>query len=118
MTTDTDQQPETGHVETQDGTRLQQLHETYTSLKATAEEVQTQLKAITDALKVELTNACPGATKIDLTGSAPPLRLTYAESWRVDAKKLKREQPETYVRYAKKSGSWTLKAAPGGGGPE
>jgi hypothetical protein len=32
------------------------------------------------------------------------------ESWRVDAKKLKTEAPETYVRYATKSTAWQLRA--------
>jgi hypothetical protein len=58
----------------------------------------------------------PGASRVDLAGGAhgPALQLTYSESWRVDATRLKAEQPVLYVQYAKKSGSWSLAEAKGG----
>lgn len=100
------------------GSRLEQLHEAYAGAKAAADEATTRLKAVTDALKVELTQAAPeGTSRIELIGPlGPPLRLTYAETWRLDSRRLKAEDPEMYVRYAKKSGSWTLRE--GGGAPE
>jgi hypothetical protein len=115
MTDSTPAPDRLARVETPHGSRLEQLHEAYAGAKAAAEEATTRLKAITDALKVELTQAAPeGASRIELVGEAGPrLRLTYSESWRLDSRQLKAEDPETYVRYAKKSGSWTLKE--GGG---
>ena len=47
-------------------------------------------------------------------GAGPALTLTYSESWRIDAKRLKAEDPETYVRYAKKGGSWSMRPAKAG----
>lgn len=114
----TDQQtaePPLHVVQAAQSARLAQLHAAYADAKAANDAAAEQLKAITDAIKLELTQAAPeGYTRIGLDGpDGPPLRLTYAESWRVDSRKLKAEDPETYVRYAKKSGSWTLKAAGG-----
>lgn len=93
-------------------TRLEQLTAQYDMAKAEADKAASTLKAVTDAIKLELASAAPGETSIDLVSDllAAPLRLVAVESWRVDAKKLKAEAPETYVRYAKKSTSWTLRA--------
>lgn len=97
--------------------RLAQLHAQYADAKAEADAAAKRLKDITDALKAEMTQAAPGAPRLELVGGhGPALRLTYVESWRIDSTKLKAENPETYVRYAKKSGSWTLKAVAGSAG--
>lgn len=92
--------------------RLAQLQAVYAEKKAAKDAAEKELKAITDAIKVELTSLDPEERRFELTGNgdAPSLRLTYVESWRLDSTRMKRENPETYVRYAKKSGSWTLKA--------
>lgn len=92
------------------GTRLEQLHAAYATAKAEADEAAARLKAVTDAIKVELTQVEPEARRIELRSStgAPALRLTYLESWRLDSTRLKREHPETWVAYARKSGSWRL----------
>lgn len=112
-------EPQIPTVTAEPGSRLEQLHEAYAGAKAAADETAKQLKAITDAIKLELTQAAPeGTAKVQLTGSAPPLRLQWVESWRVDARRLKAEDPETYVRYAKKSGTWQLKTGSGGGTAE
>lgn len=89
--------------------KLAQLHALYAERKAAADEATKQLKAVTDAIKIELTTAAPGQTRIELVGkNGPPLGLSYVETWRLDSTRLKREQPETYVLYAKQSGSWRL----------
>lgn len=97
--------------------RLAQLHASYDEAQANYDAASSHLDAIKTGIKAELAQLAPeGSTKIALNGTdGPPLTLTYAESWRVDSRKLKTEDPETYVRFAKKSGSWTLKAARGGG---
>lgn len=94
------------------GSRLEQLHAQYADAKAAADGAAERLKAITDALKVELQTAAGAqASRIDLVGAAgPPLRMTYSETWRLDSTRLKADNPELYVRYAKKSGSWRLVA--------
>lgn len=108
-------EPEPTRVQAEPGTRLEQLHAAYPAAKSAADAAAAALKAITDGIKLELTQAAPEARRIALGGDAgPALQLTYAESWRVDAKKLKAEDPLTYVRFATKSGSWTLKAVRGG----
>lgn len=91
--------------------RLAQLAAQYDLAKAEADKAATDLKAITNAIKLELTNAAPGETSIDLVSDdlVNPLRLVAVESWRIDATKLKSERPETYVRYTVKGTSWTLR---------
>lgn len=96
-------------------TRLAQLHAQYADAKAAADAASATLKAITDAIKLELTQAAPEETKVALVSdNGPRMTLTYSETWRFDSTRFKREDPETYVRFAKKSGSWTLKAVAGG----
>lgn len=93
-------------------TRLAQLVAQYDLAKAEADKAAETLKAITDAIKTELVQAAPGEHDIRLESDdlARPLRLLAIESWRVDAKRLKEESPETYVRFAKKSTSWQLRS--------
>lgn len=90
--------------------RLQQLHALYGPAKAKADAAAAELKAVTDGIKAELAAAAPeGSTKVDLLSPVgPPLRLDYRESWRIDSRKLKREAPELYVRYARQSHGWYL----------
>jgi hypothetical protein len=92
--------------------RLEQLAAQYDQAKAEAAKATEALTAITNAIKLELTNAAPGANDIRLDSPelAQPLRLFAVSSWRVDAKKLKAEAPEIYVRYATKSTAWQLRA--------
>jgi hypothetical protein len=98
-------------VQAQPGTRLEQLAAQYDLAKAEADKAGETLKAVVDAIKLELTLAAPNETTVDLYSPdlARPLRLIAVDSWRVDAKKLKTEAPETYVRYAKRSTSWQLR---------
>lgn len=93
------------------GSRLEDLLATYARLKPEADELASRLKSITDAIKAELTSAVPGAQKIDVThpALATPLRLSYVESWTLDTKRIKAEDPETYVRFARKGGRWELR---------
>lgn len=97
-----------------EGSRLEQLHAAYADAKAHADEAAKRLKLITDAIKNELNTAAPDSHRVELRGSSGPvLRMSFVESWRLDSTRLKSEHPETWVRYAKKSGSWTLKAVSG-----
>lgn len=95
--------------------RLEQLQAMYPDLKARADAAAKAFKDCTDAIKLELTTAAPGQSRVDLAGGAhgPALALTYAESWRIDSGRLKAEQPALYVTYAKKGGSWSLRVAKG-----
>lgn len=96
--------------------RLAQLHAAYDDARAAYDEASSRFEAIKAGIKAELANLAPeDRTRITLTGPAgPALGLTYSESWRIDSRKLKREEPETYVRFAAKSGSWTLRTLTGG----
>lgn len=104
-------EPQTFTVAAAATERLSQLHAAYPAAKAEADAAAERLKGITDGIKAELAAAAPeGALKIALTGSdGPALQLSYAETARFDSKRFKREDPETYVRYALFGGSWTLK---------
>ena len=92
--------------------RLKQLQAAYVEAKAANDAASEHLRLITDAIKAELQAAVPGTDKVVLpaAGDAPALTLTRVESWRIDTARLKREQLATYVQYAKKSESWTLRA--------
>ena len=92
-------------------TRLAQLLAQYDLAKAESDKAAETLKAITDAVKAELVQQAPGANDIRVESEhlARPLRLLAVTSWRVDARKLKEEAPEVYVRYAKQSTAWTLR---------
>lgn len=102
MSTEITPQPET---------RLEALTAQYDLAKAEVDKAGEALKAITDGIKHELRTAAPGETSILLTSDllARPLLLAQIESWRVDAKKLKAEDPLTYVRFATKSFSWSMR---------
>ena len=78
--------------------------------KARAAEADAELKAITDGIKTELSSAHPDATEVVLSSPhlARPLQLQAVERWTVDSKRLKTEDPTTYVRWARQSTSWRL----------
>lgn len=95
--------------------KLEQLHAVYAQRKAEADAATKALKEVTDGIKAELTAAAPDQPKVALSSAyGPPLQLTWVESWRVDATKLKAERPDIYVLFAKQSGTWQLKPAKGG----
>jgi hypothetical protein len=93
------------------GSRLEDLLATYAELKPQVDELTGRLDAVKDAIKAELSAAAPGALKVEVDHASlvQPLRLSYVESWRVDSKRLKAEDPATYVRYAVKGGKWELR---------
>ena len=92
------------------GSRLAALHAAYADAKARADAAAAELKAVTDGIKLELSQQAPEARKVDLTGpTGPTLRLAYAERVTFDSTRLKREAPEVYVRYAKFGGAWSLR---------
>lgn len=90
--------------------RLEQFAALYDEAHAEKEAAEKKLKAITDAIKIELTNAAPGETSVDLVSDAliKPLRLLQVTSWRIDTATMKAEEPELYVRFAKQSSTWKL----------
>lgn len=99
--------------------RLERLHAEYPDAKAQADAANERLKQVTDGIKAELAAAAPDQGAVELVGGAgPALRMSYTESWRFDTKRFKAEDPETWVRFAKKGGSWSLKPVGGQGGGE
>lgn len=109
-------------VQPKSNSRLAQLHAAYADAKAAVDAADKALKAITDAIKVELTAVDANERRFELLPAkgvaARPLQLTYVESWRLDSTRMKKENPELYVTYAKKSGSWRLAPAKGAGESE
>jgi hypothetical protein len=99
-------------VAAEPGSRLESLAEAYAVAKPAADEAKSRLDTIVDAIKLELSMAAPGATKVDFHTPAltAPLRLASRTSWRLDGTQLKAEQPELYVRYAKQISYWELRA--------
>jgi hypothetical protein len=95
-----------------EGSRLAQLQASYDALKAAVTEAKERYETLTEAIKAELATAHPGVPGITLAGGPgmPVLQLTWVESWRFDSKRFKEDDPLTYVRYAKKSEHWELRA--------
>jgi hypothetical protein len=93
------------------GSRLDDLLAAYAVVKPQADELADRLKALTDGIKAELAAAAPSETKVDVAHPALPqaLRLSYTERWDLDTRRMKAEEPETYVRFARKSGRWELR---------
>ena len=104
-------------IQPEAGTRLAVLHAAYFDAKAKADSATKALKAVTDGLKLELTQAAPeGEAKIRLGGNAgPPLALTWVVSKRLDTKRIQAELPAVAEQYVTVSGSWQLREAKGGG---
>jgi hypothetical protein len=98
-------------VTVEPGSRLDDLLALYDQLKAQADEAEQRFETVKNAVKAELAAAAPGAPQVDVAhpALAQPLRLSYVEAWRLDAKRMKAEAPELYVTYAAKSGSWQLR---------
>ncbi|MGH3717015.1 MAG: hypothetical protein ACRDT4_26680 [Micromonosporaceae bacterium] len=92
------------------GSRLDQLAALYDDARAAAEAADAHLKMVTDGIKAEL-SAAVTTERVELASSGlqQPLRMKAVTSWRIDTKRLKAEQPETYVRYAKQSTYWDLR---------
>lgn len=90
--------------------RLDYLCAEYEAARAAHEEAKAKFDELTDGIKTELAKAAPGHAKVLL--SSPylnsMLKLELRERWNVDAKALKRNDPLTYVTYAKQSASWFL----------
>lgn len=93
------------------GSRLEALAAAYAEAKPAADAAAERLQEIKDAIKVELTNAAPGETRVDLASAVldKPLALRAKTSWRLDTKRFKAEEPVTYVKYAYRSTSWELR---------
>lgn len=85
------------------------LRAEYADAKAAADAADERLKAAKAKLQTALSEATNGALRSALhVPGYLPLTLTYGERWTVDSKRLKAEQPVTYVQYAKLGSSWTL----------
>jgi hypothetical protein len=107
-------EPKPVQITPQADTRLEQLHALYETTKAAKDQAEKEHKAVVDAIKSELSQLSGGAERVHMVGQAgPPLALTYVESWRLDSKRMKSEDAETYVRYAVKSGTWKLEKVRG-----
>ncbi len=101
----------TNTVKVEPGSRLEDLLATYDHLKAQADEAAERFETVKTAIKVELAAAAPGVAQVDVAHQslAQPLRLSWVESWRLDARRMKVDDPATYVQYAVKGGSWQLR---------
>lgn len=90
--------------------RLDFLCAEYEQIRAAYEEAKARFDEITDGLKSELAKAAPGHGKVLLASPYlnSMLKLELRERWTVDSKRLKAEDPLTYVQYAKQAASWYL----------
>jgi len=90
--------------------RLAQMSAQYDLAKAEVDKATEALKAITDAIKVEMVKAAPGAhdIRLDAEGLERPLRLLAVTSRRVNSARLKAEQPAIWATYSDESTSFRL----------
>ena len=97
--------------------RLSALHAQYADAKAAADAAAERLKTITDGIKAELRAQADGTaydgtdrSRIELRSPyGPILRLTKSERVTFDSRKLKVDDPVTYVKYAKFGEAWALR---------
>lgn len=95
------------------GSRLHELIAEYDNAKAAAAQAEERFTLIKDGIKAELSAVAPATETTILVTSdqlTRSLRLSASESWRLDARALKKDDPSLYVRYAKKSVTWVLRA--------
>lgn len=94
-----------------DNERLDQLIAEYARIKPRVEELTAQLKELTDAIKLALTVANPGETRIPVEHPSltDPLVLRYVPSPRLDTKRIKAEAPDVYEQYVIHGGRWELR---------
>ena len=92
--------------------RLAQLLAEFEAAKRAAEAAHERLNMIKDGIKAELTAAAPGAEKVRVHSDhlTQPLQLSARTEWRIDARRLKAEDPVTWVRYARRVTSWRLES--------
>lgn len=122
------QQPAAVIVEPSAQSRLSALLHEYPTAKAEADAAAERLKAITDGIKLELTQAHPDAQRLEVRGpGVTPMSLSYQTRMTFDSKRLKTDaveaartgdpsMAELYARYARQGGSWTLKSLKTDGG--
>lgn len=105
--------------------RLAALHAQYADAKAAADAAAEHLKTITDGIKAELRaqadagspDGADSVSRIELRSPyGPILRLTKSERVTFDSKKLKVDDPVTYVKYAKFGEAWALRVIEVAGG--
>lgn len=91
--------------------RLAQLTALYDRLKAEADDAAAALKAVTDGIKAEVTQAVPNGTDFTIVSGdlLLPLTLQRVASQRVDTALLRSMLGEKYHSVCKASFSWTLK---------
>jgi len=91
--------------------RLAQLVAMYDAAKAAKDDAEAALKAISDGIKSEITEAIPGGTDFTVTSRdlRSPLTLQRIVSNRVDTKLLQQMLGDRYRAVTKPSYSWTLK---------
>lgn len=97
------------------GSRLEQLVASYETLKARRDEAAAAFDDCAAAIKAEVRAAFPAEVAFAIAGSPhwPALRLTWSRPWRLDSKRMRREDPQLYVRYAvrRPEGQWDLREA-------
>lgn len=104
-------------VSPEEGSRLAILHAAYANAKAKADSAVKELKAITDGLKLEITQNAGDCLDLRyrLSGpGGPALALTWVVSNRLDTTRIKRELPDVAEQYTTASGAWQLREAKGG----
>lgn len=109
------EKPAVARVKAEPDSRLEQLLAQYELLKPAADEAEARLKSVVDAIKaIAVQEGNDGRTthiSVDAPRLGIALDLSWIQSWRLDAKRMKAEEPVTYVRFAVMNGSWTLRRA-------
>ena len=84
--------------------------------RATEAEAKARAKQIGDAIKSEAVALAPENTRSIIIAGGPGIpdwHCHYVESWRLDTKRMKDDEPLTYVRFAVQSGTWKIDKAGG-----
>lgn len=96
-------------LRTQADPRLAMLYDAYQEAKEAERAAKDRATAASNELKIALTQAAPGADRVDLIGSGLPVQLVYVESTRVDVKAFRESYPDLAEQLSTTSGAWQLR---------
>ena len=98
------------------GSRLESLRAQLEAARARVAEAEEHATMLANGIKFEAARMAPEGTRSIIIAGGPGIpdwHCHYVESWRLDTQALKDKDPETYVRFAKKGGTWKLEKAGG-----
>ncbi|MCO7192306.1 hypothetical protein [Pseudonocardia sp. McavD-2-B] len=93
--------------------RLEQLLAEWSAKKPQLDALKAEVDTLSKSIKAETMRAAPEGSPEAIVRSPfldLPLRVYPRTEWRLDAKAMKAEDPQTYVKWARSSTSWRMES--------